>query len=149
EMCANKNGVAPREIARNYDVAPKTAWFMTNRLREAIRSLAPERLVSGVVMAGEKKMDLDESVNVDMHPDDALRILLGAERDESHGVLEPKPDATRVARGVDRKRRVPALRPRGAHAWVRQVRTLRVPAGLLRPYDVLDNPSENEGRRSS
>ena len=53
EMCANKNGVAAREIARKYDVAPKTAWFMTNRLREAMKELAPKRLISGVVVADE------------------------------------------------------------------------------------------------
>ena len=53
EMCANKNGVAAREIARKYGVAPKTAWFMTNRLREAMKDLAPERLISGVVVADE------------------------------------------------------------------------------------------------
>jgi transposase-like protein len=53
EMCANKNGVAAREIARKYGVAPKTAWFMTNRLREAMKNLAPERLISGVVVADE------------------------------------------------------------------------------------------------
>lgn len=28
----------------------------------------------------EKKMDLDEPVNVDMEPEDALRVLLGEER---------------------------------------------------------------------
>jgi transposase-like protein len=38
EMCANKNGVAAREIARKYGVAPKTAWFMTQRIREAMKS---------------------------------------------------------------------------------------------------------------
>jgi transposase-like protein len=53
EMCANKNGIAAREIARKYGVAPKTAWFMTNRLREAMKNRAPERLISGVVVADE------------------------------------------------------------------------------------------------
>jgi len=53
EMCANKNGVAAREIARKYGVAPKTAWFMTNRLREAMKNLAPERLMTGTVVADE------------------------------------------------------------------------------------------------
>ena len=37
EMCANKNGIAAREIERKYGVAPKTAWFMTHRLREAMK----------------------------------------------------------------------------------------------------------------
>ncbi len=31
----------------------------------------------------EKKMDLDEPVNVDMEPEDALRVLLGEERREA------------------------------------------------------------------
>jgi hypothetical protein len=30
----------------------------------------------------EPKMDLDEPVNVDLEPDDALRVLLGEERRE-------------------------------------------------------------------
>lgn len=53
EICANKNGIAAREIARKYGVAPKTAWFMTNRLREAMKNRAPEWLISGVVVADE------------------------------------------------------------------------------------------------
>ena len=38
EMCANKNGIAAREIERRYAVAPKTAWYMTQRIREAMKS---------------------------------------------------------------------------------------------------------------
>ena len=53
EMCANKNGIAAREIARKYDVAPKTAWFMTQRLREAMKQKAPESLISGTVVIDE------------------------------------------------------------------------------------------------
>lgn len=34
-------------------------------------------------MTPDKKMDLDEPVNVDMEPEDALRILLGEERRDS------------------------------------------------------------------
>jgi len=37
EMCANKNGLTAREVERKYGVAPKTAWFMTHRIREAMR----------------------------------------------------------------------------------------------------------------
>lgn len=53
EMCANKNGIAAREIARKYGVAPKTAWFMTHRLREAMKRHAPDRLISGTVVMDE------------------------------------------------------------------------------------------------
>ncbi len=37
-MCASKNGIAAREIERTYKLTPKTAWFMTQRIREAMRS---------------------------------------------------------------------------------------------------------------
>lgn len=53
EMCANKNGIAAREIARKYGVAPKTAWFMTHRLREAMKQRAPHALLMGTVVVDE------------------------------------------------------------------------------------------------
>lgn len=37
EMCASKNGVSAREIERKYDLTPKSAWFMTQRIREAMK----------------------------------------------------------------------------------------------------------------
>jgi transposase-like protein len=49
EMCANKNGLAAREVERKYKVAPKTAWFMTHRIREAMKNKAPEALVGTIV----------------------------------------------------------------------------------------------------
>lgn len=52
EMCANRNGIAAREIERKYGVAPKTAWFMTQRIREAMKSRAPERM-QGIIVADE------------------------------------------------------------------------------------------------
>jgi transposase-like protein len=53
EMCANKNGIAAREIERRYGVAPKTAWHMTHRIREAMKSNAPLALMTGTVVADE------------------------------------------------------------------------------------------------
>ena len=50
EMCSNKNGIAAREIERKYGVAPKTAWFMTHRLREAMKRTAPGALIGPVVV---------------------------------------------------------------------------------------------------
>jgi transposase-like protein len=49
EMCANKNGIAAREVERRYGVAPKTAWFMTQRIREAMKNKAPNALVGTIV----------------------------------------------------------------------------------------------------
>jgi transposase-like protein len=52
EMCSNKNGIAAREISRKYGVAPKTAWFMTQRIREAMMNDSTGKL-SGNVVADE------------------------------------------------------------------------------------------------
>lgn len=52
EMCSNKNGMAAREIERKYGVAPKTAWFMAHRVREAMKHRVPGSLV-GVIVADE------------------------------------------------------------------------------------------------
>jgi transposase-like protein len=53
EMCANKNGIAAREIQRKYDVTAKTAWFMTHRVREAMKVISAPRISGVVVVADE------------------------------------------------------------------------------------------------
>ena len=53
EMAANKNGFAAREIERKYGVAPKTAWFMAHRIREAMANRAPGSLLVGTIVADE------------------------------------------------------------------------------------------------
>jgi transposase-like protein len=52
EMCTDKNGMAAREIERKYGVAPKTAWFMAHRVREAMKTRAPNSLI-GTIVADE------------------------------------------------------------------------------------------------
>jgi transposase-like protein len=52
EMTANKNGIAAREIARKYGVAPKTAWMMTQKIREAMKNRSPGMMV-GTIVADE------------------------------------------------------------------------------------------------
>jgi transposase-like protein len=53
EMCASKNGLAAREVERKYAVSTKTAWFMTQRIREAMKRGGSEGLMSGVIQADE------------------------------------------------------------------------------------------------
>jgi transposase-like protein len=53
EMCASKNGVAAREIQRKYGLTGKTAWFMTHRIREAMRREPMAALLTGRVVADE------------------------------------------------------------------------------------------------
>jgi transposase-like protein len=53
EMCASKNGVAAREIERKYGLTAKTVWFMTHRIREAMKREPMAGLLSGRVVADE------------------------------------------------------------------------------------------------
>lgn len=53
EMCASKNGVSAREIERKYDLTPKTAWFLTHRIREAMKREPLAGLLSGTIVADE------------------------------------------------------------------------------------------------
>lgn len=53
EMCSSKNGVSAREIERKYDLTPKSAWFMTHRIREAMKREPLAGLLSGRVIADE------------------------------------------------------------------------------------------------
>lgn len=53
EMCADKNGVAAREIERRYDLTPKSAWFMLHRIREAMKREPLAGMLRGTVVADE------------------------------------------------------------------------------------------------
>jgi transposase-like protein len=53
EMCASKNGVASREIERKYDLTPRSAWYMLQRIREAMADDDADSVLSGIVTADE------------------------------------------------------------------------------------------------
>jgi hypothetical protein len=53
EMCANKNGLAAREIERKYELTPKSAWFLTQRIREAMKRDPLAGMLKGVVRVDE------------------------------------------------------------------------------------------------
>lgn len=53
EMVANKNGIAAREIERKYDLTAKSAWFMTQRIREAMKREPLAGMLSGTIVADE------------------------------------------------------------------------------------------------
>ena len=53
EMCANKNGVAAREVERKYDLTPKSAWFVLHRIREAMRKEPLASMLVGTIVADE------------------------------------------------------------------------------------------------
>ncbi|MEA2465250.1 MAG: hypothetical protein QOJ98_2997, partial [Acidobacteriota bacterium] len=49
EMCSSKNDVAAREIQRKYGLTAKAAWYMTHRIREAMKREPMAGLLSGTV----------------------------------------------------------------------------------------------------
>jgi hypothetical protein len=54
-MCSSKKGISSNQLHRTLGVTIQTAWFMSHRLREAMRagSLAPMGGVGGTVEADE------------------------------------------------------------------------------------------------
>jgi transposase-like protein len=53
EMTSNKNGVAAREIERRYNLTPRSAWFLTQRIREAMKSDSLLDTMRGTIVADE------------------------------------------------------------------------------------------------
>lgn len=53
EMCASKHGVSAREVQRKYELTPKSAWFMTHRIREAMRTDPLAGMLKGTIVADE------------------------------------------------------------------------------------------------
>jgi hypothetical protein len=63
-MCASKKGIATRQIQRMLVCSMKTAWFLTHRIREAMRdgSLAPMGGAGGIVEVDETYVGRKEGV---------------------------------------------------------------------------------------
>jgi transposase-like protein len=55
EMCASKNGIAAREVQRKYGLTSKSAWFLTQRIREAMTDRRPDALI-GTIVADETRI---------------------------------------------------------------------------------------------
>ena len=53
EMCSDKNGISAREVERKYEVTAKSAWFMTHRIREAMKLEPLAGLLAGTVVSDE------------------------------------------------------------------------------------------------
>lgn len=55
-MCASKKGISSHQLHRMLDVTYKTAWFMTHRIREAMREDS-----AGLLGGGGKAVEADET----------------------------------------------------------------------------------------
>mgnify|MGYP003667838673 CR=1 FL=1 len=63
-MCSSKKGISSNQLARTLEVTVKTAWFMSHRIREAMRSgdLAPMGGVGQAVEVGETFIGHDKTI---------------------------------------------------------------------------------------
>lgn len=68
EMVSSKNGVAAREIERKYGIAPKSAWHLMHRLREAMKRDPLAGLLSGRVVADESWLGGEQKNRHATHP---------------------------------------------------------------------------------
>jgi transposase-like protein len=104
EMCASKNGVASREIERKYDLTPRSAWFMLQRIREAMADDDGDPMLSGIVTADEtfiggkpKNMHRDKRNQVAFHNsrDNKTAVLSVVERESGRVRSRVVPNVTR------------------------------------------------------
>jgi len=97
-MCASKKGISSKQLERMLGVSYKTAWFMSHRIREAMREDGP-----GLLGGGGKTVEVDET-------------FIG--RDKTI-----KPKHSKKGRGYHHKQKVLSLVERGG-----KVRSTHVPA---------------------
>jgi transposase-like protein len=52
-MCSSKNGMSSREVQRDYGLSMEAAWFLTHRIREAMKRDPVAGMLFGTVVADE------------------------------------------------------------------------------------------------
>jgi hypothetical protein len=78
-MCSSKNGVAAREIERKYGICARSAWFMLQRIREAMgNGGAPLDTMRGVIEADETYYGGDPKYRHAMPGPQAERVVPGS-----------------------------------------------------------------------
>lgn len=53
QMCSSKNGIASREVERDYGLTPRSAWFLVQRIREAMLNDDDPLPFTGIVESDE------------------------------------------------------------------------------------------------
>ena len=116
-MCSSKKGISSKQIERTLGVSYKTAWFMSHRVREAMKEGAP-----GLLGGSGKTVEVDET-------------FIG--RDKTI-----KPKRQKKGRGYHHKHKVLSLVERGGK--VRSTHVPAVNAKTLKPFldDQLDQHSK-------
>ena len=97
-MCSSKKGISSKQLERTLGVTYKTAWFMSHRIREAMRDGS-----DGLIGGGGKTVEVDET-------------FIGRDKNI-------KPKGQKKGRGYHHKNKVLSLVERGG-----KVRSTHVPA---------------------
>ena len=105
-MCASKKGVSSKQLERMLKVSYKTAWFMSHRIREAMKDGNP-----GLLGGSGKIVEVDET-------------FIGRDK-------KIKPKGQKKGRGFHHKQKVLSLVERGGK--VRSTHVSAVNAATLRP----------------
>jgi transposase-like protein len=82
-LCSSKKGMSSHQLHRTLGVTYKTAWFMTHRIREALRngSLAPMGGLGGVIEVDETYIGRKTGVAVVRTGTDKMKVLSLINRD--------------------------------------------------------------------
>jgi transposase-like protein len=112
EMCANKNGIAAREIARKYRLTNKTAWFVAHRVRLAMENLPVAAPMRGVIVSDETWIGGDaknrHESDRNRHPHDQghytektpVVALINAETGEARSAVLTNVDSTTLRKAM-------------------------------------------------
>lgn len=97
EMAASKNGVSAREIERKYGVTNRAAWFLTHRIREAMKAGGIMVKMTGTVVADETFIgghvrNMHASKRASAPPKSAVLTLI--EKDTGRARSRVVPDVT-------------------------------------------------------
>ncbi len=76
-MTASKKGVSSHQLHRTLEITYKTAWFLSHRIREAMRSgdLAPFGGEGGIVEADETYIGREPGVPVNRGADHKMKVI--------------------------------------------------------------------------
>lgn len=83
-MCCSKKGISSKQIERMLGVTYKTAWFMTHRIREAMKDTSTDQLggagTSGIVEADETYFGKTEGQGKGAHLSKKQKVVALVER---------------------------------------------------------------------
>jgi transposase-like protein len=83
-LCSSKKGISSHQLHRTLGVTYKTAWFMTHRIREAMRDTATDQLggegTSGIVEADETYFGKTKGMGKGSHSNKKQKVVALVER---------------------------------------------------------------------